>query len=639
MTADGFDRDLLAVLPRLLAEGGAALPDDWRTEATTYDLNRFTNEADFVVRFREIVKQIAESPSLGPAEIRVLIASAGQPTDYARLGQPFSTIYELLVEGQTGVRKAISFASRTKPFLAVIEAHGAPGRGVRIYARGVLPLSAEKTAALRAAHVEIHEAFVGPIPAPVDDAIVVYVDDRNGLSEELLAVRADALVYPVENGGVLLLTNDRLPVKSLQLVRKRTAAALLATDAHRELCLAAGVSGAPGPTSSDEQCHAALVKLFPEVVSSATFVTGLAAEAAVFSAAARMLDPARAVPLFYAENGYGGTCQLIAELLSRDGVIEPRPLRVLSHDEAGNPISLVDRMVAAVTALGAAPAILFLETPTNPELQMHDFPKLFAALRAHADATGQIVPVLADTTLAPLYPLLAQPFAKDWPCVIVKSGSKYFTKGKATLGVTFAAENAGAQTIVRAAAAYGRDADTLAKPSQLAPLAEGLGDLRPRMARIAENTIALVEGMRAAIQPYGRELTVYAMNAAQRDQGLASGLLSFYLPPAPTTHADLVDELVDTLLREAPAIVKNRVSYGQSSGEEKQDVFYVINPEESTQGALSAEVKAAQKRDNVQIGRISVPANADVPGFLRVIERFFAAKYGVGAARAAGGGQ
>ena len=33
---------------------------------------------------------------------------------------------------------------------------------------------------------------------------------------------------------------------------------------------------------------------------------------------------------------------------------------------------------------------------------------------------------------------------------------------------------------------------------------------------------------------------------------MASGMLSFYLPPAPTTFPDLVDEFVDVLLAQAP---------------------------------------------------------------------------------------
>jgi hypothetical protein len=54
----------------------------------------------------------------------------------------------------------------------------------------------------------------------------------------------------------------------------------------------------------------------------------------------------------------------------------------------------------------------------------------------------------------------------------------------------------------------------------------------------------------------------------------------------------------------------------------------VINPQESTQGALSAEVKNAQKQGNVQICRISVPERADVEGLLAAMEGFFTEKYG-----------
>jgi len=66
---------------------------------------------------------------------------------------------------------------------------------------------------------------------------------------------------------------------------------------------------------------------------------------------------------------------------------------------------------------------------------------------------------------------------------------------------------------------------------------------------------------------------------------------------------------------------------GQSTGGGKPDDFYAINPEESTQGALSAEVKNAQKRDNVQICRISVPEHGDVDALLAAMEGFFDIKY------------
>ena len=110
------------------------------------------------------------------------------------------------------------------------------------------------------------------------------------------------------------------------------------------------------------------------------------------------------------------------------------------------------------------------------------------------------------------------------------------------------------------------------------------------MARIATDTRRLAELIRATLARHHREVTLYALSDAQVEAGLAS--------------------------------------YGQSSGDGGPDVFYVINPQESTQGALPASVKASQKRDNVQICRISVPANGDVDALGRVIAAFCEFKYG-----------
>ena len=237
------------------------------------------------------------------------------------------------------------------------------------------------------------------------------------------------------------------------------------------------------------------------------------------------------------------------------------------------------------------------------------------------------MPVIVDTTLAPLFPIFSRTWARDWPFLLVKSGSKYFTRGKSTLGVVACADDSLAQRIVARAKVLGRDADSFAKPAQLVHLHQALGDLRPRLQTISAHTMRLAAGLREAMRKRGHELTLYAISEAQVADGMASGLLSFYLPAAPTTFPDLVDEFVDYLLRTAPTLVKNRVSYGQSTGAGKADFFYVINPQESTQGSLSAEVKAAQKRNNVQICRVSVPELADVDGLLRAMEGFFALKY------------
>ncbi len=637
---------LIQVLQRILGQA-RAIPEDWEPEATTYDLPRFHSEAEFAGRVSRAVDQILDQDIRDPEALRALLFECGHPYDYSRLGHPLSTVYELYMQAASGAARAVSFASRTKPFLAAIEAataaRGTAGSApaVRLYAADRLPLSEAGKQALRHKGVELHEEWQGPLPAPPPGTALTLYVSAGPYSDDLMQHQADGICYGLPHGGVLLIKRPlAIDAKHIQLLRKRTVAALLAADAKAELRRLAGLPEVPAASATEQDCSAQLVSLFPEVRECAYFCTGLAAEAAVFGATARVLQGsvqgsaqssgADAAPmrLFYAQNGYGGTCQLIAEILPAEERIEPAPLPVLGRDAAGRPFTLIDRFIDALPALGGRPACLFLETPTNPELQVHDFPRLMAALRAHRDRHGRQIPVLVDTTLAPLYPLFALEFARGWPFVLVKSGSKYFTRGKATLGVVCCGDDPLARRILDEARAAGSDADALAKPSQLLALAAGLLDLRPRMGRIAANTRRLAELIRAALARHGREVTLYTLSDEQLAAGLQSGILSFYLPPAPTRHADLVDEFVDYLLAHAPELVKNRVSYGQSSGGGRPDVFYVINPEESTQGALPEAVKASQKKDNVQICRISVPENGDVEGLGRAIAAFCDLKYG-----------
>lgn len=618
-----FTRRLERLLPRLLAP--QALPDDWDPRATTYDLTRFDSDEGFAGRFAEALKTLEREGAETPARVREVLTAVGLPFDYARLGQPLSTVFELWVQAHAHAARCFSFASVTKPWLSVIES---PRRTlpVRVYADHALPVSDEKREALKAQGVALHERWAAPLPARAEDVLTVFVTAQR-FTGDVNTLAADAVCFPVTKGGVLLLRDTtRIAPAGIQLVRKRTVSALIASDARLELELAAGLPATRFEVSTPEACQGRLVALFPEVRDSLYFCTGLAAEAATFEAVADVLGPGP-VTLYYAQNGYGGTGQLISELLGRARV-KPAPLAVLGKDPSGKAVTLVDRVVASLEGLGDAPACVFLENPTNPELQAHDFEALMRGLRAHEQRTKRRVPVIIDTTLAPLMPIFSRAWAKDWPVLLVKSGSKYFTRGKATLGVVACASDALAQRIVDRARALGRDADSFARPEQLAHLFDALGDLAPRMKAISAHTMELAEGLRQALRRRGHDLTLYAITGAQVADGLATGLLSFYLPAAATTFPDLVDEFVDFLVRTAPTLVKSRVSYGQSTGGGKPDFFYVINPQESTQGSLSAEVKAAQKRDNVQLCRISVPERADVGGLLAAMDGFFAQKYG-----------
>jgi cystathionine beta-lyase/cystathionine gamma-synthase len=637
-----------------------SMPPDWSPEATTYDLPRHFSEAVFLDSFYAVAKQLYTEQISDPTIIQAKLASCGQPYDYARLGQPLSTLYEWCLAHLSGAEKAVSFASATKAFLSVVEARSNPEQIVVFYCAGTLPLSSIYKQALNNQQVRIFE-HVSPeadlhslYPSEEGQKVLrVYIHttpfayaQRKALQD--LAV--DAVTYPCNEGSMLLIkTTASIDPKAIQIIRKRTLSALLPGNCEIELRNLLNLPSASSEQSGSRvqyaavkaSCAEAIHRLYPEVARdhSAYFCTGLAAEAAVFEAAAQTLSPAGSIAFYYAQNGYGGTGQLIGELLPRKGGIVPSPLTVIDTHDTHNPQTLIDRFIERLQQHQGEPVLLFLETPTNPQLQMHDFEQLIQALKAYQKQYGTTIPVIVDTTMAPLYPLFAQTFAQNWPFLLVKSGSKYFTKGKATLGVVMVNAHPLSLEILQQTLRLGTDADAFAKTDQLQRLQEGLQDLPERMAEIATNTHRIAQYMKAQMQQRGLDFTLYEMNPEQISQGLASGILSFYLPPAspPSSVAesgitDLVDAFVFFMLKHAPEQVKNRVSYGQSGGAvvngKPQDFIYLINPEESTQGALSQAVKDAQKKDNVQICRLSVPAHCDVDAFTSVLGAFFNETYG-----------
>ncbi len=312
-TTYDFATNLERALPRLLLPG--ALPDDWDHRATTYDLTRFDSNEGFASRFETVVNGLLAEDVSTPAMVRERLAAIGLPFDYARLGQPLSTVLELLVKARTHAARCFSFASVTKTWLSVIESP-LRTRPVRVYADGMLPVSDAKKRALTDAGCTLFEAWSAPLPEAVSEVLTIWVTAAP-FTADINAISADAICYPVVHGGLLLLRDTaRIEPAGIQLIRKRTVSALIASDARNELERAARMPLTRFEEATDEMCAAKLGALYPQVRQSLYFCTGLAAEAAVFEAVGDVLGP-EPVTLFHAQNGYGGTGQLIGELLSR----------------------------------------------------------------------------------------------------------------------------------------------------------------------------------------------------------------------------------------------------------------------------------------------------------------------------------
>ena len=94
---------------------------------------RFDSDEGFAGRFEQALGQILAEDVHEPALLRERLAACGLPFDYARLGQPLSTVYELYLQAQTKAARCFSFASKTKPWLSVVEA---PGRTLPVLKTG-----------------------------------------------------------------------------------------------------------------------------------------------------------------------------------------------------------------------------------------------------------------------------------------------------------------------------------------------------------------------------------------------------------------------------------------------------------------------------------------------------------------------
>jgi len=263
-----FATDLVRALPRMLAAG--ALPDDWDHRATTYDLMRFDSAEAFAQRFEGALADILRDEAAPASQVRERLAAVNLPFDYARLGQPLSTVLELYLQALTHSARCVSFASVTKPWLAVVEA---PGRSapVRIYADAALPISDATRAVLRADRCELHEAWTQALP-PRDPGVLTVFVTTQPFAGSVQDVAADAVCFPVRGGGVLAIRDTaRIAPSPIQLIRKRTVSALLAADARAELERIAGLSPTVLAEATEEACATKLRALFPQIVDSLLF--------------------------------------------------------------------------------------------------------------------------------------------------------------------------------------------------------------------------------------------------------------------------------------------------------------------------------------------------------------------------------
>jgi len=197
------------------------------------------------------------------------------------------------------------------------------------------------------------------------------------------------------------------------------------------------------------------------------FASGMATEAAVFLAHGRD-------GIVCIGDAYGGTLELLADQLPLLGI----PTHLL----IGAELDQLDERLASLS--GNAGRLVFLETPTNPALEIFDIAAI--AKRAHAHDALLVV----DNTFAS--PVNQQPLALGAD-LVVHSATKYLGgHSDLTAGALM-----GSAELIGAVAGWRKNLGTTPAPETAALLARSLRTLPVRVQAQNASALAIAEAMQA----------------------------------------------------------------------------------------------------------------------------------------------
>lgn len=261
--------------------------------------------------------------------------------------------------------------------------------------------------------------------------------------------------------------------------------------------------------------------------------TGLAAVTLILgrmAAGSRVLAP---------HDCYGGTYRLLAAL----------------HRQGHLLVDFVDQGNAAAlqTALAAKPALVWIETPSNPLLRIYDI----QAIATAAHAVGALV--VADNTF--LSPLWQQPLALGAD-LVVHSTTKYLNGHSDVVGGAVVAATAEQQQDL---AWWANALGLTGSPFDSFMTLRGVRSLPARMRVHAENAAAVVaalHGHAAVTQVYYPGLADHPGHAlARRQQSAFGAMLSFDLRGGETAVQAFIDGLTCFTLAESLGGVESLIAH------------------------------------------------------------------------------
>jgi len=257
--------------------------------------------------------------------------------------------------------------------------------------------------------------------------------------------------------------------------------------------------------------------------------------------------------------------------------------------------------------------VLFVETPTNPDMKVVDPSKVVEMLQNYGKATGRETILLIDTTFGPASQVLKKIKEVDpeMVAIVFISMSKSVSRGLTTAGTMVGNHTEKAKSLIKGIRACAEMFDTIALPDQYYFLSNNHKGVEDRCDRAYMIATCCGTSLQAFVKEFsGADMSLAFVTPEQGAAGFTTSTFSFNLPPPEGASAEelagLAQKFVDLVTAHVNEF-KPCVSFGQDNG-----LVYATVPATSTQGAIKEEDKAKQAVGGVQLVRLSFPPSLNL---------------------------
>jgi cystathionine beta-lyase/cystathionine gamma-synthase len=596
------------------------MPQDWLM-LTTHRLDIY-DESRAKLQFIEELLKLVENDNINQESL----AQLPPAFDYVRLGHQLSSVYEWGVAQRHGLSadKVISFASQVMPLLAILRTNTARKRRTVIYHDCELPsaLLSPLIQDVYGYNFESQEIKDGTDVPESKDATHVYITERP-LQNEFAVGHSHCTVHLHPLYGSTLLINEQDEQESLdwiskiQHVRRRETIAVTPPYSLRMIKEFLGEKPQPLEVITDEDwkhIEVALLENTGAAIRPLIATSGLSVQYGILMGLlhqARLHHPGKPIKLIIPPNCYGGTndqarrCSAMAE----DVTVVDLPV------DAGKEMTDSLEEVLKEVALEDAVAIILVEIPTNPRVEVPDMALLGEVLtNAHKTKTGTdaISPIfIVDQTFCPNVRLLHdQSSLVNVQTLSFSSGSKFPSGGHCTSGYVTA--NKKAEPLLSFIETHLQLCDNLATPLQLQILSQSMPSMKQRIEQAFVHTQKFVQH----IKETWPRTKISFIREDLIEQGFTPSVFSFDLPEKGDTaqerdqyKKELNFRLIAHIIEQLPDDAKHCVSYGQLRRS------YWTVPATSTQGTTKED-------DKDYVVRVALPPDIDIDRLIEVFDAF-----------------